>query len=270
MRKIQNYLILREKAAHTPSKRHVRFLKRSFSLRKNIYLKSKVSFFKKRLGRSSNGQLVSFYHGGGFKKLYRKIENIRYSMIHQGIIEQIEYNPNHPILLVRIFNPLLNYHFYIRSVENFKIGLYIKTNVKHSTIGDCAKLLYLFTGKAIHNINLNNTNNIARAAGVFATILQKYKNYCLMRFPSQKLYYVPTESQATYGRLSNSQHQLSNLGKAGRRRWLGIRPHVRGVAMNPIDHPHGGGQGKTSGGHSTSVSAWGKPTKQIKKKKKKN
>jgi large subunit ribosomal protein L2 len=121
-------------------------------------------------------------------------------------------------------------------------------------------------GKQVHNITLNNSNNIARSAGSFSSVLQKYINYCLVRFPSQKLYYVSSNSQATIGRVANLQHKLINLGKAGRTRWLGKRPHVRGVAMNPIDHPHGGGQGKTSGGHSTSVSPWGKPTKQIKKK----
>jgi large subunit ribosomal protein L2 len=120
--------------------------------------------------------------------------------------------------------------------------------------------------KPIHNISLNNTNNIARSAGSSGLILQKYLNYSLVQFPSKKRFYILTKTQATMGQLTNPQKKLCNLGKAGRNRWLGRRPHVRGVAMNPIDHPHGGGQGKTSGGQ-PSVSPWGKPTKQIKHRK---
>jgi len=118
----------------------------------------------------------------------------------------------------------------------------------------------------VHNINILNYNNIACASGTFGVILQKYKNFCLVKFPSKKIFYILSSSQATLGRMSNVQYKLCNLGKAGRNRWFGKRPRVRGVAMNPIDHPHGGGQGKTSGGQ-PSVSPWGKPTKQIKHRK---
>jgi len=267
---IQTFLFLGKKPSRTPSKRNFKFLNQHPFIKKNIFLKSKVKFFKKSLGRTENGQLVSFYHGGGFKTLYREIDNVRYSKIHTGMIEQLEYNPNHSALLARIFNPFLNYHFYIRAVDGLTIGDVISTKHYPFFSGDSGIIINMFIGKPINNITLNNSNNIARAAGTSAVILQKYINYCLVRFPSEKLYYIPSNSQATVGRVSNLQHRLINLGKAGRNRWLGNRPHVRGVAMNPIDHPHGGGQGKTSGGHSTSVSPWGKTTKQIKKKKKLN
>lgn len=263
----KNLLFLSDKISRTPTKRNYKFLKKHIFLRKNIFLKSKVNFFKKSLGRSKNGQLVSYYHGGAYKTLYRNIDNIRYPKIHQGVIEQIEYNPNHSSLLARVFNSFLNYHFYIRAVEGLKVCDIINTKNNPYYLGDSSLISNMFIGQFINNINLSNSNNIARASGTSAKILQKYINYCLVRFPSEKLYYVPSNSQATLGRISNVQHKLINLGKAGRSRWLGNRPHVRGVAMNPIDHPHGGGQGKTSGGHSTSVSPWGKPTKQIKKKK---
>lgn len=259
-------LFLSEKVSTTPTKRNYKFLKQHIYINKNICLKSKVKFFKKSIGRSENGQLVSFYHGGGYKKLYREIDNVRYSSIHCGIVEQIEYNPNSSALIARIYNSFLNYHFYIRAVEGLNVCNIISTSLYPKNVGDSGLIRNMFVGKQINNINLDNTNNIARSAGSYATIVQKYTNYCLVRFPSQKLYYVPSNSQATMGRISNLQHKLINIGKAGRSRWLGKRPHVRGVAMNPIDHPHGGGQGKTSGGHSTSVSPWGKPTKQIKKK----
>lgn len=262
----KSVLFLSEKISTTPSKRNYKFLKQHIILKKNSFLKSKVQFYKKALGRSTNGQLVSFYHGGGFKKKFRLIDNIRYSRIHMGMVEQLEYNPNHSSLLARVYNPFLNYHFYIRAIENLNIGDYINTTTIPNLVGDSGLLINIYIGRPIHNITLNNSNNIARSAGSAAMILQKYTNYSLVRFPSQKLYYVPSNSQATIGYVSNLQHKLINLGKAGRNRWLGKRPHVRGVAMNPIDHPHGGGQGKTSGGHSTSVSPWGKPTKQIKKK----
>jgi len=259
-------ILLNYKDSKTPSKRHFRNLFRFYTLKKNNYLKKKVFFYKKKLGRTSNGQLVSFYREAGFKKKYRQIENIRNPLIHQGIIESFEYNPTHSILLARVYNSLINYHFYIRSPLDITIGAYIYTESNNFTNGDCNIIKNILSGISIHNINYNNTNNIARASGVFATIIQKYYDYTLIKFPSKKLLYLSSKSQATCGKLFNTQYRLINLGKAGRKRWLGFRPHVRGVAMNPIDHPHGGGQGKTSGGHSTSVSPWGKPTKQIKHK----
>ena len=263
----KNVLFLSEKVSSTPSKRNYKFLKQHIFLKKNNYLTSKVGFIKKALGRTKNGQLVAFYHSAGFKKLYRHIDNLRYERLHKGMVEQLEYNPNHSSLLARVYNSEINYHFYIRAIDGLKVGDKIVTSKDPLNLGDSSILKNMLLGKPVHNITLKNSNNIARSAGTFASVLQKYKNYCLVRFPSQKLYYVPSRSEATLGRVSNLQYKLINLGKAGRNRWLGNRPHVRGVAMNPIDHPHGGGQGKTSGGHSTSVSPWGKPTKQIKKKK---
>lgn len=262
-----NIIKIDKKLGTTPGKRHFKYYRKHQCLKINNYLKSKVKFYKKSLGRTTTGQLVSFYHCSGYKRLYRQIENIRYPRINYGMIEQLEYNPNHSCLLARIFNSELNYHFYIRAVEGLKVGNYIQTSNVVKEPGDSANIINIMIGQPINNINLKNTNNIARSAGTYAMILQKYSNYCLVRFPSQKLYYLPSNSQATLGRLSNSKHKLINLAKAGRSVWFGKRPHTRGVAMNPIDHPHGGGQGKTSGGHSTSVSPWGKPTKQIKKKK---
>lgn len=251
----------------TSSKRHFRALRRHPVLNKHSYLKNKVFFLKKSLGRTSNGQLVSFYREAGTKKKYRNIENVRSPLIHQGIVENFEYNPTHSILLARVYNPLINYHFYIRSPLSLTVGSSIFTEASSILAGDCNIIRNILAGISVHNINVNNTNNIARASGVFATIIQKYQDFTLILFPSNKMRYLPSVSQATRGKLFHTQYRLTNLGKAGRRRWLGFRPHVRGVAMNPIDHPHGGGQGKTSGGHSTSVSPWGKPTKQIKHKK---
>lgn len=265
--KTSNLLTLGKKQTNTPGKRNLKVLFKHKLLNKNTGLKSKISKLKKSLGRTTNGQLVSFYHESGAKKRYRLISNYRLSLIHRGIIEQLEYNPNHSVLLARVYNPILNYHFYIRSPEGLKLGYYIYTNSEDRfNVGDSASLHYLTANKPIHNLNLSNQNNIARAAGMFASIIQKYQNYCLVKFPSKKMYYILTSTQATMGCLGNRQFKLTNLGKAGRSRWLGKRPHVRGVAMNPIDHPHGGGQGKTCGGQ-PSVSAWGKPTKQIKHRK---
>jgi large subunit ribosomal protein L2 len=264
---IKNLLFLSEKVSRTPSKRNYKFLRQHIYIKKNNFLKTKTYLYKKQIGRTLNGQLVSFYHSNGFKKIYRLIDNLRYERIHCGAIEQFEFNPNNSSFLARVFNNELNYHFYIRAIDGLQIGDKIFTKKIPLKIGDSGLLMNMLLGKQIHNITLKNSNNIARAAGSYASILQKYRNFCLIRFPSKKLYYVPSRSEATIGRIANLQHKLINLGKAGRNRWLGKRPHVRGVAMNPIDHPHGGGQGKTSGGHSTSVSPWGKPTKQIKKKK---
>lgn len=265
---MKNTIFLTGKDSRSPGKRHIKYLRFHTCIKINNFLKSKVYFYKKKLGRNNKGELVSFYKGGGYKVLYREIENIRNPFIHCGVVEQFEYNPYMSCMLARIFNYKLNYHFYIRSVIDFKIGDIINTVKYPRNIGDTGKIINMVIGQPIHNINLKNSNNVARSAGTYAMIIQKYKNYSLVRFPSNKLYYIPSNSQATLGRLSNHEYHLINLSKAGRKRWLGKRPHVRGVAMNPIDHPHGGGEGKTSGGHSTSVSPWGKPTKQIKKKKK--
>jgi large subunit ribosomal protein L2 len=263
----ENLLTISTKSPRTSSKRHFKFYRKHKFLKLNNFLKSKVKFYKKKLGRTLNGQLVSFYKTSGYRRLYRQIDNIRYPLINFGIIEQLEFNPIHSCLLARIYNPYLNYHFYIRAIEGLKIGKRLSTGKEVINLGDSAPISNILIGQPIHNINIKNSNNVARSAGTYAVILQKYYNYSLIRFPSQKLYYVPSNSQATLGRLCNSKHKLINLGKAGRNIWFGNRPHTRGVAMNPIDHPHGGGKGKTSGGHSTSVSPWGKPTKQIKKKK---
>jgi large subunit ribosomal protein L2 len=263
----ENILFYSSKDSRSPGKRHFKYIRLHRYIKKNYFLKSKVKFYKKKLGRNYKGRLVSYYKGGGFKILHREIDENRNPYIHRGIIEQFEYSPYNSSILARIYNPHLNYHFYVRAADGFKVGEPIFTYKRTINPGDASKIKNITIGQPIHNINLKNTNNIARSAGTFAIILQKYFNYSLIRFPSNKLYYVPSNSQATLGRVSNKKYHLINLAKAGRKRWYGLRPHVRGVAMNPIDHPHGGGQGKTSGGHSTSVSPWGKPTKQIKKKK---
>ena len=264
-----NIIKLLKKKSLTPSKRNFKYLFKDPLLKINSFLKLNVLKFNKSIGKSF-GSIVCRFRSFGIKKRYRFIENIRISKIHEGILEQIEYNPTHTSLLARIYNSNLNYHFYIRYPDGIKLGFYIRSNFNDevSRTGDCNILKNLIINRPIHNLNLFNKLNIARSAGTFCLILQKYTNYCLIRLPSKKTLYLSTLSQATMGRLSNRGYKLTTIGKAGRNRWLGFRPKVRGVAMNPVDHPHGGGEGKTSGGVKTSVSLWGKPTKQIKKKKK--
>lgn len=266
----QIFIKLKKLDKRTPSKRHIQRIKYLKGLNKNNFLKSKVNFIKKKLGHGTNKHIICRFRQAGSKKLYRNIENIRLPKLHYGLVEAFEYNPTHTALLARIYNDTLNYHFYIRAPLELELGSTIYTSYKSEIegIGYCGKLLNIRIGSRIHNININNCNSIARSAGSFGIILEKYLNYCLVKFPSLKLYYVPASSQATIGSLSKTLHNLTILGSAGINRLKGRRPHVRGVAMNPIDHPHGGGEGKTSGGKSTSVSLWGKPTKNIKKKKK--
>jgi len=263
-----NIIKLLKKKSRTPSKRGFKYLFKPVELKKNSFLKLNIFKFNKKLGRDL-GMIVCRFRSMGIKKRYRFIENIRISLIHEGIFEQIEYNPTHTSLLARIFNPSLNFHFYIRFPEGIKLGFYIRSNFIDENVktGDCNFIKYLKVNSFINNVNLFNKMNIARSAGSFCLIIQKYINYCLVRLPSKKIFYLPSLSHGTMGRLSNRGYKLTKIGKAGRKRWSGIRPRVRGVAMNPVDHPHGGGEGKTSGGVSTSVSLWGKPTKQIKKKK---
>jgi len=214
-------------------------------------------------GRNHHGRLTAFRKGGGHKRKYRLIDFKRTDLI-KGIVRAISYDPNRSAFIAEIRSTEDKKSFYILAPNGLKVGDIVESgqNVP-KRIGNTLPLRSIPVGTLIHNIELKpgSGGKYVRAAGSFATLLQHVdEDYALIRLKSSEQRLVPIESCATIGVVSNLDHKNVVLSKAGRSRWLGRRPVVRGVAMNPIDHPHGGGEGKTSGGR-PSVSPWGKLTK---------
>jgi large subunit ribosomal protein L2 len=213
-------------------------------------------------GRNHHGRLTSFRKGGGHKRKYRLIDFKRTDLV-KGSVNAISYDPNRSAFIAEI-QSINNKFFYILAPNGLKIGDIVESGQDvPKRIGNTLPLKSIPVGTLIHNIELKPGagGKYARAAGSFATLLQHVdENYALVRLKSGEQRLVPINCCASIGVVSNSDHQNVSLSKAGRSRWLGRRPVVRGVAMNPVDHPHGGGEGKTSGGR-PSVSPWGKLTK---------
>jgi len=251
----------------TPSQRNQLLLNR-VGIKKTKTLKDKSCFIKNTAGRNNKGRITSFNRGGGHKKRYRILSP---SSFLSGIVESIEYDPYRSANIARIFtenNQITNFdflHFYILAPEGLEKGHFINSQLEKKIfnykIGNRFYLKDLPLGVFVHNICFSHEKGgIARSAGCGAQIVAKDKNNCRLRLNSGQYCLFPSKTEATLGLVSNSSFKLVNLGKAGRSRWLNKRPSVRGVAMNPIDHPHGGGEGKSSGGR-PSVTPWGKVAK---------
>jgi len=214
-------------------------------------------------GRNNTGQLSIRHRGGRHKRVYRIIDFKRNKIDVPGIVETIEYDPNRSA-----FISLVKYkdgeRRYILTPLNAKVGQRIISADKQVDIlpGNSMPLRYIPLGTVIHNIELrkNKGGQLAKAAGSGAQVLAKEGDYAQIRLPSSEIRKIHLDCRATIGQVSNLDHQNISIGKAGRNRWKGRRPHVRGTAMNPIDHPHGGGEGKSKGGRNP-VSPSGQPTK---------
>jgi large subunit ribosomal protein L2 len=253
----------------TPSMRRLKLLNKSFLWKKKS-IKLKTLGWKNKAGRNHHGCITSFHRGGGHKKLYRVVDFKRIDSY--GIVEGFEHDPFRNVFLARIFNPLKKTHFYILAPKNlFPGSLIVSGSNAQIKIGHSLPLSQIPVGTLIHNVAVkyNGEGQIARAAGTYAQVIQKIKNYARIRLCSNEQRLIPLNAIATLGVVANENWKLISLGKAGRARKLNRRPIVRGVAMNPIDHPHGGGEGKTSGGR-PSVTPWGKPTKGPKTSRSKN
>lgn len=245
----------------TPSLRELIQVDKS-SLWKGNPVKSLTEGLNKTGGRNNNGRITSRHIGGGHKKLYRIIDFKRNKNDVYGQVERIEYDPNRTafIALVKYVD---NQNSYILAPQKLNIGdKIISSENADIKIGNCLPLKNIPIGTTIHNIEMKpgKGGQIARSAGSSADLVGKDSGYAQIKLRSGELRTVPLECKATIGVVSNPDQKNINLGKAGRTRWLGRRPVVRGVAMNPVDHPHGGGEGKTSGGRHP-VTPWGKPTK---------
>jgi len=213
-------------------------------------------------GRNNNGRITSRYRGGGHKRKYRLIDFKRDKVGVPAKVSAIEYDPNRSSRIA-----LLNYadgeKRYILAPAELKVGEVVISS-KNADIkpGNTLPLQAIPIGTIIHNVELKvgKGGQLARSAGASAQLMAKEGDNALVRLPSGELRKVLLRCRATIGQIGNLEHENVRSGKAGRTRWLGRRPHVRGVAMNPVDHPLGGGEGRTSGGRHP-VTPWGKPTK---------
>jgi large subunit ribosomal protein L2 len=214
-------------------------------------------------GRSSRGHITIRHRGGGHKSLYRIIDFKRDKMGVPGEVETIEYDPNRSAF-ISLIKYLDGERRYILAPLDLKVGQRIIASQEPVDIlpGNSLPLRHIPLGTVIHNIEMrkNKGGQLARSAGVGAQILAKEGDYAQIRLPSSEIRKVHLDCRATIGQVGNLDHQNISIGKAGRNRWRGKRPHVRGTAMNPVDHPHGGGEGKAKGGRNP-VTPGGKPTK---------
>ena len=224
-------------------------------------VKSLTAGLSKKGGRNNTGRITMRRKGGGHKAKYRIVDFKRNNK-ESATVDRIEYDPNRSSYIA-----LITYtdgtKSYILAPKDLKAGdQIISGEKKEIRIGNCMPMSDIPVGIDIHNIELKigSGAQLARSAGSSTQIVGKSDGYVAIKLPSGEQRKVREECRATIGVLSNIDKKNQKLGKAGRKRWLGVRPSVRGVAMNPIDHPHGGGEGKTSGGRDP-VTPWGKPTK---------
>ena len=213
-------------------------------------------------GRNNTGRVTSWHRGGGHKRKYRIVDFKRVKHDVPANVERIEYDPNRSsfIALIKYQDGIKSY---IIAPQKIKSGdSIISGNKVDIKPGNAMPISSIPLGTLIHNVELKpgKGGQIARAAGTYVQLIGRDQNHSILRLASGEVRLVLSSCMATIGSVSNSDNKNINDGKAGRSRWLGKRPHVRGVAMNPIDHPHGGGEGRTSGGRHP-VTPWGKPTK---------
>ncbi len=213
-------------------------------------------------GRNNQGRITMRHRGGGHKQRYRRIDFQRSKNDIPAKVERLEYDPNrsaHIALLLYADGE----RRYIIAPEGLKAGMTVQSgeNVPIS-IGNCLPLQNMPVGIVVHAVELHPGGGarLARSAGTYAQVLAREGTYATLRLRSGEVRKVLAACRATVGEVGNAEHSLIKLGKAGAKRWRGVRPTVRGVAMNPVDHPHGGGEGKTSGGRHP-VTPWGVPTK---------
>lgn len=252
----------------TPSTRQLVQIDRS-DLWKGAPEKTLTEGKKKSGGRNNLGRITTRHIGGGHKQRYRIIDWKRRKWDIEGTVERLEYDPNRTAFIALISYPD-GEKAYIIAPQRLSVGDKViageKVDVKP---GNAMPLKSMPVGTIIHNIEMKagKGGQMVRSAGTFAQLVGRDQGYAQIKLASGELRIVRAECMATVGAVSNPDHMNTNMGKAGRNRWKGIRPTVRGVVMNPVDHPHGGGEGRTSGGRHP-VTPWGKPTKGYRTRKK--
>jgi large subunit ribosomal protein L2 len=225
-------------------------------------LKSLTESKKRSGGRNSNGRTTSWFRGGGHKRRYRVVDFKRDKEGVPAKVAAIEYDPNRSARIARL-------HYadgekrYILHPMGLKVGeTVVSSNTADILPGNCLPIESIPLGTIIHNVELKpgKGGQLARSAGASVQLVAKEGAYAHVKLPSGEVRMVHRNCRATIGQVGNLDHENVSYGKAGRKRWLGRRPHNRGVAMNPVDHPHGGGEGRTAGGRHPST-PWGVPTK---------
>ncbi|RXK88133.1 50S ribosomal protein L2 [Chlorobaculum sp. 24CR] len=265
-------MAVRKLAPNTPGTRFASYA--SFEeITKSEPEKSLLVPLKKSGGRNTNGRITSRHMGGGHKRFYRIIDFKRNKDNVPAKVAAIEYDPNRSSRIA-----LLHYvdgeKRYILAPKNLKVGDRIESGEKVDIrVGNTMPLKNIPIGSDVHNIELKagKGGQMARSAGAYAVLAAREGNYATLKMPSGEIRKVRIECRATIGVIGNAEHENISLGKAGRSRWLGIRPQTRGMAMNPVDHPMGGGEGKSKsgGGRKHPKSPWGQLAKGLKTRNKK-
>jgi len=230
--------------------------------------KSLLEPLKKSGGRNMYGRITIRFRGGGHKRMYRIIDFKRDRVEQEATVVAIEYDPNRSarIALIQYSDGI---KAYIIAPLELKVGDRVVSSLKADIEirpGNCLPLRFVPLGTAIHNIEMRPGNGaqIVRSAGTSAQVLAKEGDYANIRLPSSEVRKIRLDCRCTIGQIGNVEHETLSVGKAGRSRWLGHRSHVRGAAMNPVDHPHGGGEGKSPQGNPHPVSPWGQKSKGLK------
>ena len=254
-------MALKKFKPNTPGQRGLVLVDKS-DLFKGKPIKKLTEGLNKAGGRNNSGHITMWQRGGGHKRRYRLIDFKRTKFDMIATVERIEYDPNRTafIALIKYDDGELNY---ILAPQRLSVGDKVVSSLKADIKpGNAMPLSAVPVGTIIHNVELKpgKGGQIARSAGSYVQLIGKDLSYSILRLTSGEVRFVLSTCMCSVGAVSNPDNQNQNLGKAGRNRWLGKRPSVRGVAMNPVDHPHGGGEGRTSGGRHP-VTPWGKGTK---------
>ena len=255
----------------TPGRRHMT-VSTFEEITKTTPEKSLVISLPKNAGRNSRGMITMRHRGGGAKKKYRIIDFKRDKDGIEGVVNAIEYDPNRSANIALIFYRDGEKR-YILHPDGLKVGdVIISGEDADIKVGNALKLKDIPVGTVVHNVELKpgKGGQLARSAGISAQLMGKEGKYAILRLPSGEMRMVLLECKATIGEVGNSTHELITIGKAGRSRYLGKRPHVRGSAMNPVDHPHGGGEGRAPVGRPSPMTPWGKKSRGVKTRKKNN
>lgn len=254
---------------YTPSRRHM--TGSDFSeITKSTPEKSLVAPLSKKAGRNCQGKITVRHRGGGAKRKYRIIDFKRNKDGIPAVVTAIEYDPNRTanIALITYADGVKSY---IIAPNGLKVGQKLMSGPEAEIrVGNCLPLVNIPVGTQVYNIEMypGKGGQLVRSAGNAAQLMAKEGKYATLRLPSGEMRMVPIQGRATIGQVGNADHELINIGKAGRKRHMGIRPTVRGSVMNPNDHPHGGGEGRSPIGRPGPVTPWGKPALGLKTRKK--
>ena len=250
---------------YTPSRRNMTGSDHA-EITKQVPEKSLLVSLKKNAGRNNQGKITVRHHGGGNRQKYRVIDFKRYKDGIPAKVVGIEYDPNRSANIALICYAD-GQKSYILAPEGMQVGWTVMNGpTAEVRVGNCLPLSLIPVGTMVHNVELYPTHGgqMVRSAGNGAQLMAKEGKYATLRLPSGEMRMVPAECRATVGIVGNGDHNLVNIGKAGRKRHMGIRPTVRGSVMNPNDHPHGGGEGKAPVGRPGPCTPWGKPAMGLK------